>query len=91
MQKRLKTVKNYFIASYFEESGRNKFDILFFMIKEFEINEILNAVNSISKIEKKKTKTVEKKDLGNKDDVLTLNNQAKSNKSEILVLDQMIE
>ena len=59
--------------------------------KEFGINDILNAVNSISKIEKKKTKTVEKKDSTNKDDVLTLNNQAKSNKSEILVLDQMIE
>ena len=69
------------------------------MEKEFKINDILNAVNSIilnavnsiSKIEKKKTKTVEKKDLVNKDDVLTLNNQAKSNKSEILVLDEMIE
>ena len=61
------------------------------MKKEFEINDILNAVNSISKIEKKKTKTVEKKDSTKKDDVLTLNNQAKSNKSEILVLDQMIE
>ena len=61
------------------------------MIKKFEINDILNAVNSISKIEKKKTKTVEKKDSTSKDDVLTLNNQAKSNKSEILVLDQMIE
>ena len=31
------------------------------MIKEFEINDILNAVNSISKIEKKKTNTTEKK------------------------------
>jgi len=61
------------------------------MEKEFEINDILNAVNSISKVENKKTKTVEKKDSTNKDDVLTLNNQAKSNKSEILVLDQMIE
>jgi len=58
------------------------------MIKEFEINDILNAVNSISKIEKK---TLEKKFFRGKDDVLTLNNQAKSNKSEILVLDQMIE
>ena len=56
------------------------------MEKEFEINDILNAVNSISKIEKK---TLEKKDFRDKDDVLTLNNQAKSNKSEIL--DQMIE
>ena len=61
------------------------------MEKEFKINDILNAVNSISKVENKKTKTVEKKDSTNKDDVLTLNNQAKSNKSEILVLDQMIE
>ncbi len=61
------------------------------MIKEFEINDILNAVNSISKIEKKKSKITEKKDFTDKDDVLVLNNQAKSNKSEILVLDQMIE
>jgi len=61
------------------------------MIKEFEVNDILNAVNSIYKIEKKKKKTLEKKDSRDKDDVLTLNNQAKSNKSEILVLDQMIE
>ena len=61
------------------------------MIKEFEINDILNAVNSFSKIEKKKNKTIEKKDSTAINDVLTLNNQAKSNKSEILVLDQMIE
>jgi hypothetical protein len=61
------------------------------MIKEFEINDILNAVNSISKIEKKKSKITEKKAFTDKDDVLVLNNQAKSNKSEILVLDQMIE
>ena len=51
------------------------------MEKEFEINDILNAVNSISKIEKKKTKTAKRKDSTNKDHVLTLNNQAKSNKS----------
>jgi len=61
------------------------------MIKEFEINDILNAVNSISKIEKKKTNTTEKNDSTNKGDVFTLNHQAKFNKSEILVLDQMIE
>ena len=61
------------------------------MEKEFVINDILNAVNSISKVENKKTKTVEWKDSTNKDDVLTLNNQAKLNKSEILVLEQMIE
>ena len=61
------------------------------MTKEFEINDILSAVNSISKIEEKKNKNVKKKDLIDKDDVFTLNNQAKSDKSEILVLDQMIE
>ena len=61
------------------------------MEKEFEIIDILNAVNSISKVENKKTKTVERKDSANKDDDLTLNNQVKSNKREILVLDQMIE
>jgi len=61
------------------------------MIKEFEINDILNAVDSISKIEKKKNKILEKKDSYNKNDALILNNQAKSDKSEILVLDQTIE
>ena len=61
------------------------------MENEFEINDILNAVNSISKIEKKKTKIMERKYSVDKIDDLTLNDQAKSNKSEILVLDQMIE
>ena len=61
------------------------------MENEFEINDILNAVNSISKIEKKKTKIMEGKYSADKNDDLTLNDQAKSNKSEILVLDQMIE
>ena len=54
------------------------------MTKKFEISDILNAVDYISKIEKKNDST-------DKDDVLTLNNQVKSNKSNILVLDQMIE
>jgi len=62
------------------------------MIKDFEIKDVLSAVNSISTIERKKRETIEvKNDSGNKVDVLTLNNQVKSNKSEILVLDQMIE
>ena len=62
------------------------------MEKEFKINDILNAVNSISKIERKKNRTIEiKNDSSDKNDVSTLNNQAKSDKSEILVLDQMIE
>ena len=61
------------------------------MTKEFGINDILNAVNSISKTEKKKINTIKKKDSADKNAILTHNNQAKSNKSEILVLDQMIE
>jgi len=62
------------------------------MKKDFEIKDILSAVNSISTIEKKERKTIEvKNDSSEKVDVLTLNNQVKSNKSEILVLDQMIE
>ena len=62
------------------------------MIKEFKINYILNAVNSISEIERKKDKKAKiENDSAEKDDILTLNKQVKSNKSEILVLDQMIE
>jgi len=62
------------------------------MAKAFEINDILNAVDNISKIERKKGKITEaKNDSASKDDILTLNKQVKSNKSKILVLDQMIE
>jgi len=62
------------------------------MIKQFEISDILKAVDNISKMERKKDITREtKNDSTDKNDVLTLNNQVKSNKSEILVLDQMIE
>jgi len=61
------------------------------MKKEFEIEDILNAVYSIFKMEKKKSKNVEKKDSEAKNDKLTLNNQAKFDESEILVLNQMIE
>ena len=62
------------------------------MAKEFEINDILNAVDNISKIQRKKGKSIEtKNDSTDKNDVLTLNKQVKSNKSKILVLDQMIE
>ena len=62
------------------------------MKKEFAINDILNAVDNISKIERKKVKVIEtKNDSTDKNDVLTLNKQVKSNKSKIFVLDQMIE
>ena len=60
-------------------------------IQEYEISDILSAVDSIYRIEKKKNKTVEKNGSVDKDDVLILNNQAKTNKSEILVLDKMVE
>ena len=62
------------------------------MTKEFKIDDILNAVDNISKIKRRKDKAiVTKNDSEDKDDVLTLNKQVKSNKSKILVLDQMIE
>ena len=62
------------------------------MKKKFTINDILNAVDNISKIERKKVKAIEtKNDSTDKDDILTLNKQVKSNKSKILVLNQMIE
>ena len=62
------------------------------MEKEFKIGDILNAVNSISKVERKKGKAIEIKiDSADKNDILPLNNQVKSDKSDILVLDQMIE
>ncbi len=62
------------------------------MIKEFEINDILNAIDKISKTNRNKTdKTEIKNDFTNKNDILTLNNQAKPSKSDVLVLDQIIE
>ena len=61
------------------------------MIKEFEIKDILNAVKSISEIDKKKSKILEKKDDNSQDGTIILSKQVKSNKSEILVLDQMID
>ena len=62
------------------------------MTKESAINDILKAVDNISKIERKKVKAIEtKSDSTDKNDVSTLNKQVKSNKSKILVLDQMIE
>jgi len=62
------------------------------MKKEFEIRDILNAVDDIFKIERKKNIIIKtKNDSTDKNDVLTLNKQVKSNKSKILVLDQMIE
>ena len=61
------------------------------MTKKFEISDILSAVDSIAKIDKEKSIIKEKKDRVHKDGILTLNNQAKPDKSIILVLNQMIE
>ena len=62
------------------------------MTKEFEMNDILNAVNSILKTETKKRDVVQSiKNRNDKLDVLTLGKQVISDKSDILVLDQMIE
>ena len=61
------------------------------MIKKFEIKDILSAVNTICKIKKNKSKITERKYSEDKNDILTLNNQVKPSKSDILVLDEMIE
>ena len=61
------------------------------MIKEFEINDILKAMEAISKIEKKDRKIVKKKITNKKGYVLADNNQVKSTKSDVLVLSEMIE
>ena len=62
------------------------------MTKNFEINDILNAVKSISTIEKKiGIEGKIKSDSANNSSLLPSSNQVKSNKSDILVLDQMIE
>ena len=56
------------------------------------MNDILNAVNSILKTETKKRDVVQSiKNRNDKMDVLTLGKQVISDKSDILVLDQMIE
>ena len=57
------------------------------MTKEFEINDILNAVNSISDIEKTYEDSVQIK----KNNILTLNTKLKSSNKNVLVLDKAIE
>tara|TARA_Y100001970_G_C14239657_1_gene864090 strand:- start:1287 stop:1475 length:189 start_codon:yes stop_codon:yes gene_type:complete len=62
------------------------------MIKEYKIKDVLNAVDRIRTMKKNKNKsTIKKNDFKEKNDILSLNNPAKTSKSEILVLDQMIE
>ena len=61
------------------------------MIKEFEIKDILNAVNSISKIDNKNKIRKEEKKSFEIEGNLQSDKQKNSVKSELLVLDQMIE
>jgi len=62
------------------------------MIKDYQINDILSAVIRISKLDKKKRKITEiKNDFSHKNDISPNNNQVKPNKSDILVLNEMIE
>ena len=62
------------------------------MTENFEINDILNAVESISKIERSKGQKRDTKiDYTSNNGLLSTKNKAESNKSEILVLDQMID
>jgi hypothetical protein len=57
------------------------------MIKEFKVNDILSAVNSIAEKEIRKDdgKVIKR------NPEYSVNRQVKTNKSEILVLEQMIE
>jgi hypothetical protein len=59
------------------------------MIKEFKIDEILDAVNAISKNDKKKSEI--KSSIINNNNFNIDNNEIKLENGNILVLDQIIE
>ena len=61
------------------------------MIKEFHIKDILNAVETISKIDKKDKKIDKEKISNHNYDISPINEQAKSAETDILVLNKMIE
>ena len=61
------------------------------MIKEFQIKDILNAVETISKIDKKDRKIDKEKISNHNNDILPHNKQVKSAETDILVLNEMIE
>ena len=62
------------------------------MEKEFKISDILNAVNNITKIKRKKKNNIEvKNSFLDKEADLTIKKQIKTSKSEVLVLNEMIE
>ena len=61
------------------------------MIKEFKIDDILDAVDAIEKLNRNQKKNTSKKMSSINDKPENISNQAKIDKSEVLVLDQMIE
>ena len=62
------------------------------MAKDFKITDILDAVDSIYGTERKKENSLKiKNNFADIDDVLPNSIHLKTNKSDILVLDQMIE
>ena len=61
------------------------------MNKEYQINDILDAVDSIYKVKKKKDKNIKTNNEYTGDNELMTTGEKKSNKSDVLVLDQMIE
>ena len=62
------------------------------MKKEFDINDILDAVDNIAQFKKKnkKKQEIEKNYVSNNDN-MTIKKQNKINKSDVLVLSEMIE
>jgi|TARA_B110000438_G_scaffold297620_1_gene344310 hypothetical protein len=60
--------------------------------KEFDINDILDAVDNIAQFKKKdkKKQEIEKNYVSNNDN-MTIKKQNKINKSDVLVLSEMIE
>jgi|TARA_B110000438_G_scaffold296885_1_gene342281 hypothetical protein len=61
------------------------------MNKEYQINDILDAVDSIYKVKRKKDKNIKTNNEYAGDNELMTTGEKKSNKSDVLVLDQMIE
>ena len=62
------------------------------MIKEFKVNDILKAVDTISNLNEKNNKYQEiKKRIVSKEFNLAESDNRKFNKGEVLILDQMID
>ncbi len=61
------------------------------MTKDFEIKDILDAVNSISKMKNKKVEALKTKNNLHYEHSVLNNNKKKPDKGKILVLNQMIK